>query len=753
MSARPALARGNLHWYPQRIWKPMLRTPLSLALVLALQPAMAEVSTQAQTETLEPVVSVAARAEQPLREVAGTVSLIEVERLDQTLAADLGDALRYEPGVSVPRDSVRFGAGGISMRGLSGNRVGMLIDDVPVGEGFAVGSFSNADRGSLETAFLARIELMRGPASSLYGSDALAGVVSLRTFRATDLLDQAAGDSAMRAQTLAGSRDGSLQSSVISAWQLGRFDLLAGVVRRRGNERDTKPRAGGLDANPAETDGNGQLLKIGLNGGWGGRYELAVERSSERLRSELNSFINGPRQYATTTAMSGDDSLLRQRLSLQASYPLTVPGLDRLQFSAWQAHARSEQRTLQTRRAAPPRTPHSLRDRSFVYKDRSVGVSARGEGRFNMGGSEHWQVFGLDLRRTDISDLRDALETNLDTGAATNVIIGERFPVRDFPPTRSDHLGIYWQDEISLGTSAISVIPGVRHDRVRIDAQPDALFIDDNPGFSAADLDTGRTTARLGMRWELSPGWQLYGQFAQGFRAPSAADLNIGFTIPAFNYVALPNPNLRPERSQGLELGLRWNGPRGSAELVGFHNRYKDLIDSRVNLGRDPDSGALVFQSINRASASIQGLELRGELALPHPNYSLIGSVSWAHGTDTANDVPLNSVEPGRMVAGLVYESNNGRHRLELSATAVAGKRRIDDADDELFAAPGYVVVDAYWRLQASDRVELNIGLFNIGDRRYWQWSSVAGIESSARELDLYTAPGRNIGAAIHYRW
>jgi len=731
----------------------MLCTPLAIALALALQSPTADAKDQAQTETLAAVVSVASRAEQPLREVAGTVSLIEAERLEQTLTADLSDALRYEPGVSVPRDSVRFGAAGISMRGLSGNRVGMLVDDVPVGEGFAVGSFSNADRGSLETAFLSRIELMRGPASSLYGSDALAGVVSLRTFRATDLLADAEGASATRSQMLAGSRDSSLQSSIISAWQLGRFDLLAGVVQRRGSERDTNPRPGGLSANPADVSGNGQLLKLGLDSGWGGRYELALERSSERHRSELNSFVNGPRQYATTTAMSGNDTLLRERWSLQASYPLTVPGLDQLQFSAWQAHARSEQRTLQTRRAAPPRTPHSLRDRSFVYKDQSAGISVRGEGRFNIGSRAHWQVFGVDLRRTDINDLRDALQTNLDTGAVTNVIIGESFPVRDFPPTRSDHLGLYWQDEIVLGNSSLSLIPGLRHDRVSIDARPDSLFNDDNPGFSAADLETGRTTARLGMRWELNSNWQLYGQFAQGFRAPSAADLNIGFTIPAFNYVALPNPNLRPERSQGVELGLRWNGPRGSAELVGFHNQYKDLIDSRVNLGRDPDSGALVFQSINRSSAKIQGIELRGELALPHPNYSVIGSLAWAHGTDTADGVPLNSVEPGRLVAGLVYQSDDGRHRLELSATAVQGKRRVDDADGALFVSPGYVVVDAYWRLQTSERVALNVGVFNIADRRYWQWSSVAGIESNARELDLYTAPGRNIGAAIHYRW
>lgn len=181
----------------------MITSSFVLALILAAQ-------TPPSPTPLEPVVSVAARAEQPLREVAGTVSLIESERLLQTLAGDLGEALRYEPGVSVPRDAVRFGASGISMRGLGGNRVGLWVDDVPVGEGFAIGSFSNADRGSLETAFLSRIELMRGPASSLYGSDALAGVVSLRTFQAEDLLSEVDGQASMRTRVLANSANNSL---------------------------------------------------------------------------------------------------------------------------------------------------------------------------------------------------------------------------------------------------------------------------------------------------------------------------------------------------------------------------------------------------------------------------------------------------------------------------------------------------------------------------------------------------------------
>ena len=140
---------------------------LPLALGLALTPV--------EPQKMDAVISVASRSAQPAREVAGTVSLIERERLDQTLAQNLADAVRYEPGVSAPEDASRFGIQGFAIRGLSGNRVGMEIDGVPVADGFAIGSFSNASRGVIETAFLSRMEMLRGPASTLYGSDALAG--------------------------------------------------------------------------------------------------------------------------------------------------------------------------------------------------------------------------------------------------------------------------------------------------------------------------------------------------------------------------------------------------------------------------------------------------------------------------------------------------------------------------------------------------------------------------------------------------
>ena len=123
------------------------------------------------------------------------------------------------------------------------------------------------------------------------------------------------------------------------------------------------------------------------------------------------------------------------------------------------------------------------------------------------------------------------------------------------------------------------------------------------------DLAHAAWTQKLGLRW--TPGahatWFL--QYARGFRAPPFGDVNIGLSLQLLNYEVRPNPGLKPETSQGLETGWRWQGERLQASVSAYRNDYRDLIESRANLGVDPASGALVFQSVNRARASIRGIE------------------------------------------------------------------------------------------------------------------------------------------------
>ena len=134
------------------------------------------------------MVTVVGKIAQPLPEVAAMVSIITAEDLQLRLAFDPGDVFRNQPGVSVRRDPNRFGYTAITVRGLSGNRVLLETDGVHAPNTFSIGNFSDAGRQFADPELIRRIEILKGPASTLYGSDAIGGVVATTTVDPADLL-------------------------------------------------------------------------------------------------------------------------------------------------------------------------------------------------------------------------------------------------------------------------------------------------------------------------------------------------------------------------------------------------------------------------------------------------------------------------------------------------------------------------------------------------------------------------------------
>src|SRR5690606_26287386 len=140
-------------------------------------------------------------------------------------------------------------------------------------------------------------------------------------------------------------------------------------------------------------------------------------------------------------------------------------------------------------------------------------------------------------------------------------------------------------------------------------------------------------------------------------------DVSIVLVLPVFNYEGRANPDLRPDRSEGLELGWRYVGSALRASASVYEDGYRDLIHSRANLGIAPVTRALVFQSVNPDRARIRGIEgdLRWHLPWTDPDlaggWQLRGAVAWARGDDTRRDRPLNSIDPPRASLGLRYEA------------------------------------------------------------------------------------------------
>jgi hemoglobin/transferrin/lactoferrin receptor protein len=724
---------------------------LSVALLTALAPPAT--AADAAAPMLDAVYVIARKLPQAQAEVVNAVGQVDRETLDRIQAQDIRDAFRYEPAVAVPADSHRFGLSGFNIRGLDGNRVAIEVDGVPLAEGFRVGDLANAGRDAVDVEALSRIEYLRGPASTLYGSDALAGVVAYTTRDPHELARDGSHVAARYGYT---SRDDGQRGSALAAWSDGRHGVLALVTERRfsetANHRDSEP-----DANPSQRERRSGLFKYAFRSE-AVRAALLLDRSILEADTEVRSLVRGPGRFATTTALTALDTGERERALLSAEAQPGLAWLERWQARIYRQDSHTRQRSLQGIAAVPPRTPAYYRDRLFAIDQRQSGGELTLHSRFDTGPLAHDVVYGVSLQRNRIEEFRNGLQTRLDTGAVTNVILGEVMPVRDFPNSTTRETGVYLQDDIALGDSGVSVIAGLRHERYRLDTDVDPMFAED---FSLlpVDISRSRTTPRLGLRWDAGAGLSLYALAAEGYRAPPFSDVNIALSLMLLNYEVRPNPDLRPERSRGLEFGIDWQGEVGGLRAALFENRYRDLIESRANLGIDPDSGAVVFQSINRERARIHGIELAFELRLGRiadqlHGWQFTGAMAAMRGDDTRRDQPLNSVPPPRAVLGLRREAQGHEPGLELVLTAARARDRTDATGPPMFRAPGHATLDllADWRW--GDHATVTAGLFNLADRRYWEWGSLGGVlADNVPAVDFYTAPGRNFGVTLELAW
>lgn len=739
---------------------PPLR-PLVTMLWLGL-PLSAPGSTTADTDAtsevtrLDQIVVIARRVPEPLSQVVSSVSLVDREQFEARLAVDAADLLRYVPGLRMDSEPNRFGSQGVSIRGLGGNRVRVEVDGVPLPEAFAVGQFAAAGRDFGELASIERLEVLRGPASTLYGSDALAGIVAIRTREADSLLAMSGGDRHFGLQAGYAGRDASRQLGFSHAFADARGveGVLVASLREAGTPGN-RGRSAAEEANPTRREARSLLGKLGGEFASHAQWQLGFEHQQADVRTDVVSQRFAPGRFATTYKLLGDDAQRRNRLSLNTSWEASALGFNRIEALLYGQDSRTRQDTEQFR--LPDRaTPfESLRWRRFDFSQRDLGLDLLGMRSFRTGAASHELLAGVELERSRYRGLRDGLETNLATGSTSTVVLGERFPVRDFPSSLGQRRAVFVQDEIRWGRFAL--IPGLRFDQYRLDALPDAIFIEDYPDFEVVDGREDSLTGKLGLRYAASERSQLFLQYARGFRAPPFSDLNIGLSLTLLNYEVRPNPALKPERSHGLEAGWRFAGRHLHATLSAYRNDYSDLIESRANLGVDPTSGALVFQSVNRDRARIDGVELELEWDLAAVSGALEGfrlqaALAQAHGEDLRRGQPLNSVEPTTAVLGLGYAAGSGRWGAELMATGVRAQSRLDESAAPLFAPPGHTVLDAFGWWQASPRLRVNLGLLNVGDRAYWRWANVRGLAASTPNLGFYTQPARSLGVNLDFR-
>jgi hemoglobin/transferrin/lactoferrin receptor protein len=146
----------------------------------ACQQEEEETSSEADIE----ITVTGTRTPRALQDSPGTITIIDDEDIQNLFIRDIKDLIRYEPGVSVRNRPTRAGNSSINIRGIEGNRVLIQIDGVRVPD-----IYVNTSRDLVDFESLSKVEIICGPASTLYGSDAIGGVVSFITKDPEDYLN------------------------------------------------------------------------------------------------------------------------------------------------------------------------------------------------------------------------------------------------------------------------------------------------------------------------------------------------------------------------------------------------------------------------------------------------------------------------------------------------------------------------------------------------------------------------------------
>ena len=301
--------------------------------------------------------------------------------------------------------------------------------------------------------------------------------------------------------------------------------------------------------------------------------------------------------------------MLRYRVGLGQALTGANAAFDSADWSAYWQGTETEQDTYEVRRAVPPRMPPVQLDRKFNFDESTFGVEFTAVKSLGSGSIVHDVVYGFEATRSELDELRDGLQTNLTTGATTPTILGETFPLRDLPLSTVVEVGAFVQDEVQFDDARWMLVPALRVDYYELTPATDRIYREDNPATEPAGVYEVSFAPKLGATYRINDRLGVFFQYAHGFRSPPPEDVNIGLEVPLFNIRAIPNPDLRPETSDGFETGLRLTGSPVALTASVFLTEYGDFIESKVNLGVDPATGVTLFQSQNVAEARIYGAE------------------------------------------------------------------------------------------------------------------------------------------------
>ncbi len=657
----------------------------------------------AQSTTIDEVSVTATRRAAAASSISTAIdSVSENEVQEQKLTTD---ALAGALGVTVQQTTP--GQGAAIVRGLKGSSILHLVDGMHL---------NNAIFRSAPTPYFAlvpasaveRIEVVRGTSASLYGSEAVGGVV--QAISRVPQFDSPQTN--VRSDVWLGIDSAERRRSARARVEVGN-DRLAASASAEYLDIGDRHIGGGTKISPSGYRTKAARIAVSATPGDDTAWLFDLQYLQQPDTPRVDELVAGFGQ--TEPASSEFRFNPSQRWFAHMRHQRTAGpfGLDWNVDLAWQRI--DDDRTTRNFAAPIRRLEHNSSD---LY-----GLSVSSSGMLR---DATW-VFGAELYYDEVRSRRD--EELISTGSLQSV--QSRFP----SGSTVEQAAVYANVDRPIAERH-RLTGGLRMTTVSVELPETAAG-------PVTSVDVNRVSGDLGWIMDINDDWQFVMNAGFGFRAPNVFDLGTLGARPG-NRFNVPNTSLDVETAQQVDVGFRQRSERWRFEVMMFALQYEDRITSAATGALTPD-GRDIVQSVNASESSLYGTELGLDIELSADFHASL-MLSYTRGEQRVVgqlDEPADRIPP--LAGRLQFQyDKGGKTTYDAWIRTAASQQRLSarDARDSRInplGTPGWLIVGARVNWLPRPDWRLTLGVDNLLDKRYRVHGS--GID----------AAGRNVSLDVHY--
>ena len=654
----------------------------------------------------EEIVITATRLKEKKQDSPGALTVVPAKTLSERSPRSMPEALTGTPSVMVQKTA--HGQGSPYIRGFTGFQVLHLIDGIRLNNS-VFRSGPNQYFSTIDPLTVDRLETVRGPASVLYGSDAVGGVINVIPRKRISYEPGFHWNGTLHGR-YASAEDSFVERLEVEGNAGERFGFLGGLSLKDFGDLSAG-RGYGVqeETGYSEVDGDFRLDWSISDDVW---FTLSWQRVDQYDVPRTHKTIYNDRSYHGTTTgneLRRDLDQSRELLYARLAVDRFLGFFDRATLTLSNQEQSQERDRLRT---------GSRRDISG-FDVNTAGLSAQLEKDTSAG---IWSV-GTEYYHDDVDSFRRDYVGGSLTMEEIQGPVGDR--------AEYDLLGAWLQNRKTLGP--FDLVTGIRH--TRASAHADRV---DNPLVGGSDPAVpgnviavneryGATVGSLRGLYRFDGHWRIFGGLSQGFRAPNLSDLT---AFDATSAVETPSPGLEPEYFLAFETGLRARYDRFGGELVLWKTFIDDMIVQSPTgnmIGGDPE-----VRKDNVGDGYLRGIEAELSVALTG-EWTALGMIAFTEGRVDQFELPsgrkvtrpVSRVQPLTGRLALRYDPPDSSVWVEIESLLVDRQDKLalrDETDTSRIppgGTPGYTIYSVRGGVDMTEDLSVTLAVENLTDKNY----------------------------------